>query len=77
MYGVHRTRRDGSSFMWHQPCQRCKSTTSGDIQNRAIKKLVTPVDESHESAVSLLESGESRNVDAINNNITMQRINKA
>ena len=32
LYGVHRTRRDGSSFMWHQPCQRCKYTTSVDIQ---------------------------------------------
>ena len=30
-------RRDGSSFMWHQPCQRCKYTTSVDIQKRAIK----------------------------------------
>ena len=28
LHGVHRTRRDGSSFMWHQPCQRCKYTTS-------------------------------------------------
>ena len=35
--GVHRTRRDGSSFMWHQPCQRCKYTTLVDIQKRAIK----------------------------------------
>ena len=34
LYGVHRTRRDGSSFMWHQPCQRCKYTTSVDIQKR-------------------------------------------
>ena len=24
LYGVHKTRRDGSSFMWHQPCQSCK-----------------------------------------------------
>ena len=24
LYGVHRTRREGSSFIWHQPCQRCK-----------------------------------------------------
>ena len=24
-------RRDGCSFMWHQPCQRCKYTTSVDI----------------------------------------------
>ena len=31
LYGVHRTRRDGSSFLWHQPCQRCKYTTSVDI----------------------------------------------
>ena len=37
LYGVHRTRRDGSSFMWHQPCQRCKYTTSVDIQKRAIE----------------------------------------
>ena len=38
--GVHRTRRDwlsGSRFLWHQPCQRCKYTTSVDIQKRAIK----------------------------------------
>ena len=25
--------RDGCSFMWHQPCQRYKYTTSVDIQN--------------------------------------------
>ena len=25
------TRVDGSSFMWHQPCQRCKYTTSVHI----------------------------------------------
>ena len=31
LYGAHRTRRDGSSFMWHQPCQRCRYTTSVDI----------------------------------------------
>ena len=31
-------RRDGSSFMWHQPCQRCKYTTSVYIQKRAVKK---------------------------------------
>ena len=37
LYGVHRTCRDGSSFMWHQPCQRCKYTTSVDIQKCAIK----------------------------------------
>ena len=28
LYGVHRTCQDGSSFLWHQPCQRCKYTTS-------------------------------------------------
>ena len=53
-------RRDGSSFMWHQPCQRCKYTTSVDIQNkkkRAIK-LVTHV-EPHASAVSLLKRVEN------------------
>ena len=34
---IYSTRRDGSSFMRHQPCQRCKYTTSMDIQKRAIK----------------------------------------
>ena len=57
LYGVHRTRRDGSSFMWHQPCQRCKYTTSVDIKKMCYKKLFTCV-ESHASAVSLLKSGE-------------------
>ena len=38
-----------------QPRQRCKYTTSADIQK--LKKLVTHV-KSHVSAVSLLESGE-------------------
>ena len=37
LYGVHRTRQDGSSFMWHQPCQHCKYTTLVDSQKRAIK----------------------------------------
>ena len=27
LYGVHRKRRDGSGFLWHQPCHRCKYTT--------------------------------------------------
>ena len=31
LYGVHRTCADGCSFMWHQPCQRCKYTTLVDI----------------------------------------------
>ena len=30
-------RQDGSSFMWHQPCQRCKYTTLVDIQKRTLK----------------------------------------
>ena len=30
-------RRDGSSFMWHQPCQRFKYTAWVDIQKCAIK----------------------------------------
>ena len=36
MVYTDRTRRDGSSFMWHQPCQRCKYTTSVENQWRAI-----------------------------------------
>ena len=52
------------SFMWHQPCQRCKYTTSVDIQKRAMSKLFTHV-KSHASAVSLLESGEQRYIKAI------------
>ena len=32
LYDVHRMRWDGSSFMWHQPCQRCKYTTLVDIK---------------------------------------------
>ena len=55
LYGVHRTRRDGSSFMWLQPCQRCKYTTSARIE-KCARKLVTQA-ELHASAVSLLESG--------------------
>ena len=30
-------RRDGSSFMWHQPCQCCKYTTSVNMKKRAVK----------------------------------------
>ena len=37
LHGVHRTHWDSSSFMWHQPCQRCKYTTLVDIQKCAIK----------------------------------------
>ena len=46
LYGVHRTRRDGNSFMymtWHRPCQRCNYTTLVDIQKRRYEKLVTQV----------------------------------
>ena len=41
--------------MRHQPCQRCKYTTSVDIKKTRYKKLVTHV-EPHASAVSLLKS---------------------
>jgi len=53
--------------MWQQPCQRCKYTTSVDIQKMRYKKLVSHA-ESHASALSLLESGEQRCIKAINNN---------
>ena len=52
-------RRDGCSFMWHQPCQRCKYTTSVDIQKTRYKS-------SHscrttcERSESAQESGEHR-----------------
>ena len=36
LYGVHRTCRDGNSFMWYQPCQHCKYTTLVDVQKHAI-----------------------------------------
>ena len=57
-------RQDGSSFMWHQPCQRCKVPHFGGYSKKHYKKLVTHV-ESHASAVSLLESGEQRYIKAI------------
>ena len=31
---------DKCSFMWYQPCQRCKYSTSVDIQKRAIKSYL-------------------------------------
>ena len=40
LYGVHRMRRDGSSFMWHQPRQRCKYTTSVDIKKKTKKNAL-------------------------------------
>ena len=53
-------RRDGSSFMWYQPCQRCKYTTSVDIQQQQKHtiKLVTHA-EPHASAMSLLKRAEN------------------
>ena len=51
-------RRDGCSFMWHQPCQRYKYTTSVNIKKTRYKKLVTHV-EPHASAVSLLKRTEN------------------
>ena len=53
--------------MWHQPCQRCKYTTSVDIQKRAIKKKLFTHVESHASAVSLLNSGEQCYIKVISN----------
>ena len=35
-YGGHRMCRDGSSFMWHQPCQCYKYITLVDIQKHAL-----------------------------------------
>ena len=40
LHGVHRPRGVGSSFMWHQPCPRCKYTASVYIQKGVINKLV-------------------------------------
>jgi len=39
LHGVHRMCWDGSSFMWHQPCQCCKYTTSVDIQKLTVKDI--------------------------------------
>ena len=67
-------RRDGSSFMWHQSCQRCKNTTSVDIEKRAIKSYSLIITESHTSAVSLLESGEQRCMKTINNSSNVYKV---
>ena len=56
LYGLHRMRQDGSSFMWHQPCQRCKYTTSVAIQKRAMEGYSLFI-HSHASAARLLQSG--------------------
>ena len=39
LYGVRRTCWDGSSFMWHQPCQCCKYTTLVDIKRTLLQLL--------------------------------------
>ena len=51
-------RRDSCSFMWHQPCQRYKYTTSVDVKKKRAIKLVTHV-EPHASAASLLKRAEN------------------
>ena len=58
-------RRDGCSFMWHQPYQRCKYTTLVDIQKTRYKKLVILNVEPHASAVSLLKRAENSAMEAI------------
>ena len=66
LHGIHRTCRDDSSFMWHQPCQHRKYTTLVDIQKRVMKKRFTHA-ESLASAVSLLESREEHYIKVMNN----------
>ena len=49
--------------------QCCKYTTSVDIQKRAVKENIITHLESHPTrAQSVLESGESRYIKAVNNN---------
>ena len=43
--------QDGSSFMWHQLCQRCKYTTSEDIKKMRYKNPVTRVELNYVSTV--------------------------
>ena len=58
--------------MWHQPCQRCKYTTSVDIQKRAIKGY--SLMQNHMRAqLSLLDSGKQRCIKAIINNSILPR----
>ena len=57
LYGVHRTRRDGSSFMWHKLSGLYVLHHFDGYLETRYKKLVANV-ESHTSAVSLLENGE-------------------
>ena len=63
--------------MWHQPCQRCKYTTSVVIKKRKEKEkkrykmLVTHV-EPHASAKSLLKRAENSAIYAIINHSVNQ-----
>ena len=61
LYGVHRTRRDGSSFMWHQPCQCC--TPLRWIVRNALRKafhLCRITCERSESARELYKSDQQQ-----------------
>ena len=79
LYGVHRTRRNGSSFTWHQPCNKRTALLSTPLRwkfKTLFKKIECTCDK---SAVSLLESGEQRNVKlevsvtTLNNNVLTDR----
>ena len=60
MVGVHKTGRlDGSSFMWHKPCQRCKYNTSMDIKKK-IKKMYFPAKASHSCRITCKHSKPAR-----------------
>ena len=73
LHGLYRTRRDGSSSMWHQPCQRCKYTTSVDIQKTAaLWKASRPRRITCKRSESARERNILRYIKAIsNNNIPM------
>ena len=64
--------QDDCSFMRHQPCQRCKYTTSVDIQKTRYKKLVIHV-EPHASAVSLLKREENSAIQATSINQSIKK----
>ena len=64
LYGVHKMHWDHSSFMWHQPYQRCKVHHFGGYSKMRYKELVIHV-ESHACAVSLLKSREQHYIKAI------------
>ena len=64
--------------MWHQPCQRCKYTTSADIQKRAINLKKEAIHscritcERSESAREAENSVNKSRIRAINNNNKLQ-----